>query len=570
MQLIFIEKGKMIMKKLTALLLALMMVLCVGLTAYAAEPTGSITLKDSPTVPVAGKTFNAYKVMDATMIDPADPSKGVSYTVPAAMADFYAARYTVEKSAPDFNEKVVAGINAEEDLFVFARDILAAAKAAQIVPGTVTASSDAHQVTIDNLPLGYYVVEDVGAAAPISALILDTAGNVDVAIKADKPVIDKKIDGDTDTDPSTDGLVDTNTAAIGDKIPYKLTTKVPDMTGYRKYFFVVTDVLSAGLTCNNDVTVTIDGQSLSSEQYEVTFSTAESGETTVQIVFKDFIQHKASAGQPIVINYSATLNEKAVIGVEGNPNKVNLEYSNNPNTDAHGTPENPDIPGEDDVTGKTPDEVTKTFVTDLELIKVNEQDQRLTGAEFELSGTRLNTVLITREVFTQSPDGTWYLLKDGTYTEQQPSDKTAGQYESTEIKYVKETKTETVEHSDHVHYKGTVGSDGVLRFTGLAAGEYEITELKAPNGYNLLKEPIRVVIRCQLPGDASGNCVWEVDEPAAASETGLITLKVVNKTGTELPSTGGIGTTVFYVLGAVLILGAGVLLIVRKRMASGR
>ena len=286
------------MKKLTALLLALMMVLCVGLTAYASEPTGSITLKDSPTVSVAGKTFNAYKVMDATMIDPADPARGVSYTVPAEMADFYAGRYTLEKSAPDFNEKVVAGIAAEEDLFIFARDILAAAKEARIVPGTATASSDVHQVVIDGLPLGYYVIEDVGAAAPISALILDTAGNVDVAIKADKPVIDKKIDGDADTDPSTEGLVDTNTAAIGDKIPYELTTKVPDMTGYRKYFFVVTDVLSKGLTFNNDVSITIDGQSLSSEQFDVTFSTAESGETTVQIVFKNFIQPSSSTTPP--------------------------------------------------------------------------------------------------------------------------------------------------------------------------------------------------------------------------------------------------------------------------------
>ena len=204
------------------------------------------------------------------------------------------------------------------------------------------------------------------------------------------------------------------------------------------------------------------------------------------------------------------------------------------------------------------------------MIKVNEQGRHLTGADFELTGTRLNTVLISKEVFTQSPEGTWYLLKNGTYTEQIPSDETADQYESTEITYIKELRTETVEHTDHVHYKGSVGSDGVLRFTGLAAGTYEITELKAPNGYNLLKEPIRVVIRCQLPGDASGSCVWEVDEPATASEAGRISLKVVNKTGTELPSTGGVGTTVFYTLGALLIVAAGVLLIVRKRMASGR
>ena len=559
-----------IMKKLASMLLAVIMVLSVSFTTFASGPTGSITIKDSDTVSVAGKTFAAYKVMDATFVDANDVSKGVSYTVPAELADFYAARYTLDKTSATFDQDVTAAIAKEADLNAFAKEVLAAAKTAGIVPTEVTAADSANSVKIANLKFGYYVIEDKGAKTPISALVLDTTTkDAVVTIKADKPALDKKIDGDHDTDPSTSGKTEANNAAIGDKVPYELTSRVPDMTGYTKYFYVVNDTLSKGLTFNDDVEIIIGGQKLTKDtDFTVTANKLPTGETEVKIVFKNFIQYKTQKDAAVVIKYSATLNEDAVLGTAGNPNKANLEYSHNPNI----TPEGENEPTPDDkdkgVTGITPDEITKTFVTGIRIIKVDEQGNRLEGAEFELKGTRLNTVLVKKEVFTESPDGTYYKLKDGTYTETAPSGND-DLYESTTVKYQLETKTEKIVKSEEVHYTGVVGSDGVLRFDGLAAGEYEITELKAPDGYNLIKTPVKVTITCGLPENGEGNCTWEVTSPAKVND-GIIELKVENKTGTELPSTGGMGTTMFYVIGGILVALAIVFMIVKKRMSLER
>ena len=560
------------MKKLASMLMAVIMMLSLTVTAFAAEPTGSITIQNSETVSVAGKTFAAYKVMDATFVDVNDVKKGVAYTVPAELADFYAGRYTLTKTSPTFDEDVTAKIAAEADLNAFAKDVLAAAKNANVKPTEATAGEAAQEIKIANLKFGYYVIEDKGAATPISALVLDTTTrDAKVTIKADKPAIDKKIDGANDTDPSTDGKVESNNAAIGDKVPYELTSKVPNMTGYTKYFYIVHDTLSKGLAFNNDVVITVDGQKLSKEtDYTVSQEVLESGETAVKIVFNDFYnKYKDKTGKEIVIKYSATVDTDAVIGVEGNPNKVNLEYSHNPNITPEG--ENEPTPGdkENGVIGTTPDVITKTFVTGIKIIKTDVDGNRLEGAEFELKGTRLNTVLVKKDVFTKNSEGTYYKLKDGTYTETAPSDETTDKYESTTDKYVLETTEDKIVKAEEVHYKGVVGSDGVLRFEGLAAGEYEITELKAPNGYNLIKTPIKVTITCKVPGKVTENCTWEVTEPGQVVD-GIIELTVVNKTGTELPSTGGMGTTMFYVIGGILVALAAVLMIVRKRMSLER
>ena len=559
------------MKKLASMLMAVIMMLSLTVTAFAAGPTGSITIENSKTVSVAGKTFAAYKVMDATFVDVNDVSKGVAYTVPAELEDFYAARYELDKTAAAFDQDVTAKIAVEKDMNAFAKDVLAAAKAAKINPTRATAGEAAENVKIANLALGYYVIEDEGAKTPISALVLDTTTkDATVTIKADKPAIDKKIDGDKDTDPSTNGEVEMNNAAIGDKVPYILTSKVPDMTGYTKYFYIVHDTLSKGLTFNNDVEITVGGQTLSKDtDYTVSQTTLDNGETAVKIVFKDFYnKYKDNAGADIVIKYSATIDTDAVIGVEGNPNKVNLEYSHNPNLTPEGVDEPTPGDKENGVTGTTPNEITKTFVTGIKIIKVDEKGNKLEGAEFELKGERLNTVLVKKDVFTESPDGTYYKLKDGTYTKEAPSGND-DLYESTTTKYKLETKTEVIEKAQEVQYKGTVGHDGVLRFDGLAAGKYEITELKAPDGYNLIKTPIKVTIICNLPENGEGNCTWEVTEPGQVVD-GIIELKVVNKTGAELPSTGGMGTTMFYVIGGILVALAAVLMIVRKRMSLER
>lgn len=581
-------------KRISCLLLALALMMALSVTAFAVGETvkGSITIKDAPNVSVAGKTFNAYKILDVksytdAVIENDEVTKPatVVYTVPAELKDFYAKRYSLSVDAGDFDAQVVAKIKAEVESnpFVFAAAALAAAKDASITPGTVTAGAEAKSVTIDNLPLGYYVVEDAGAATPISALILDTTNpDVNVVIKADKPSIDKNIDGAKDTDESTTGNVKYNNAAIGDKVPYKVTSKVPDMTGYTKYYFVVNDTLSKGLTFNNDVVIKIGEKTLAKDtDYIVTTTPVQdeegnmTGETAVEIVFKNFIQYKTDTykNANILITYSATVNENAVIGTAGNPNEVKLTYSNNPNVTDNGEPTNPDKPTTGSPVGETPKEETRTYVTDLEIIKVDQDGNRLTGAEFKLDGTKLNTVLVTTDVYTKDENGTYWKLNDGTYTTDDPATEGMDQskYESTTVKYTKSVQTSTIEKAENVTYTGTVGSDGVLRFAGLSAGDYTITEIKAPSGYNLLKGNITVKIVFTAPAEAatSPDCTWTYtwgDTADTSSNSNTVT--VTNNAGLELPSTGGMGTTIFYVLGSVLLVGAAVLLITKKRMSA--
>ena len=565
-------------RKLASLLLALVMVFALAATAFATgETTGSITINDATNVSVAGKTFNAYKILDVKSYTAGTDGQAgtVVYTVPAEMKAFYMNRYTLTGNEGDFDAQVVENINGETDLFAFAKAALAAAKNAGITPGTSTAAADAISVTINDLPLGYYVVEDAGTATPISALILDTTNpNVDIKIKADKPTVDKKIDGVNDTDPGTTGDVKYNNASVGDKIPYKVTSQVPDMTGYTKYYFVLNDKLSKGLTFDNNVAITIGDKTLADTDFTVNHVVNEDKTTSVEIVFKNFIQYKTeeykNAG--ITVTYSATVNKDAEIGVTGNPNEVKLIYSNNPNVTDDGSPDAPDKPNENSPVGETPVSKTYTYVTELDLIKVDNNGNRLTGAEFQIAGTRLNTVLVSANTFTVRENGEYWKLKDGTYTTDDPNaegmDKS--KYESTTIKYAKTPTTNTITKTDTVTYTGTVGADGVLRFTGLAAGDYTITELKAPAGYNLLETPINATIGFTAPteGAASQNCAWTYTGTDIVNGTNVNKITIENQSGTELPSTGGMGTTIFYVLGSILVVGAVVLLVTKKRMSS--
>ena len=556
-------------KRISCLLLALALMMALSVTAFAEGDTGSITINDATNVSVAGKTFKAYKILDVKSYT----TDTVVYTVPEAMKSFYQTRYKLSGSEADFDAQVVEKIRNEDELFAFAADALAAAKAAGVTPGTATAAADAKSVTIDNLPLGYYVVEDEGTAAPISALILDTTNpDVTLKIKADMPKIDKKIDGAHDTDVSTTGDVEYNNAAIGDKVPYKVSSTVPDMTGYTRYYFVVNDTLSKGLSFNNDVAITVGNKTLVKDtDFTVVSTVNDDGTTSVEIVFKNFIQYKTQTGADILITYSATVDEDAVIGPAGNPNKVILTYSNNPNVADEGTPGNPNKPTTGSPVGDTPEKVTRTYVTDLEIIKVDQDGNRLTGAEFKLEGTKLNTVLVSTDVYTENENGTYWKLKDGSYTTDDPAAEGMDltKYENTAVKYTKTVETNTITKAQNVYYTGTVGSDGVLRFEGLSAGEYTITEIKAPDGYNLLKDSIKVTIGWTAPASGKTECTWSYtwgNTADTSSNSNTVTVK--NQAGTELPSTGSIGTTIFYVLGSVLLVGAAVLLITKKRMSA--
>lgn len=558
------------LKKTFALLLALALVLSLGITAYAAEQKGSITIHEAGGVSVEGKTFLAYKVLDLNLV-----GEGYVYTVPEALKDFYADYFELNEALGDFDYQVTQKIAAltGDDLFAFASGVLAAAKEANIAPASVTGQRGDTSVKFTDLPLGYYVVEDTAETTPVSALVLtSTKPNVEVNIKAELPVVDKKIIEEQDR-------VETNNAAVGDVVSYEVTSKVPDMTGYTKYYFVLKDTMSLGLTFNQDVAITIGNQALTKDNDFTVTAKATANGTEIEIVFKNFISYKDQKGDAITLTYSATINENAVIGAAGNPNYVKLQYSNNPNKVVSGDPDNPDKPAVPE--GETPEEEVRTYVTGLKLIKVDPEGNRLTGAEFTITGNKLNKVLVRKDVYTQDENGTYWRLTDGTYTTQDPLDEGVEQskYESVTVKYAKESVTEVKETQENVEATAVVGDDGVLRFDGLSAGDYEITELRSPAGYNLLEKPFKITIDWTAPENASGPCTWTVSdteagdgyasslESGAQIVDGCIQIQVENKSGTQLPETGGMGTTLFYIVGGLLMTTAVVLLITKKKLS---
>lgn len=544
------------MKKIISVLLALVMTLALSVTALAAGDYSIEVTNTNKSVSIKGNTYYAYKIFDATY----DNSKHVAYTIDK---DFEGFTYTVgdeSYSGETLINYLATLTNNSEALDAFAKAALNYVTTKRLSPdGQAVAASES--VNISLTAPGYYLVSG-SATAPdnqqvVAACSLTTAKpDATVNPKVDAPSVDKKIQ-------KGDQKVEANTASIGDKIDYVVSSKVPNMKGYEKYYFVLNDTMSKGLTFNNDVVVKIGSTTLSEDAYTVTSTVNADKTTSIEIVLKNFIQYKEQAGADITVTYSATLNQDADLTQTGNINEVKLTYSNNPNYNYKGT----DKPNPGEPVSETPKTETKTYTTGLKLTKVDGEGKTLTGAKFEIKGTGVKVVLVNREIYKVSENGTYYMLTDGTYTITAPTEDTADSYDSTETKYEKVTVVDKTTVPTEINATAYVNANGVLTFEGLAAGEYTITELVAPSGYNLLKEPVEVVI---TGTPTLTGCAWTVtvDGTKATADGNLWAFNVVNNTGTELPSTGGMGTTIFYVLGGVLMAGAFVLLVVRKRMRA--
>lgn len=569
-------------KRIASLLLALVMVFALAMTVSAerTEVTtlGSLLIKDNESVKASEKTFNAFKILDLKAY--ADGENGAihtyEYVVPAELADFYAERYNADKNdATTFIVKVREGIEGEENLFDFAYAAAAAAEAAGIAPVSGAAVEGGYKFV--DLPLGYYAVVDATTEGdyikPVTAVVLDTlTPNREVEVKAEKPAIDKKIDKDNDL--LTNDLVEANNAAIGDVVTYVLQSKVPEMIGYDKYFFIMKDHMSKGLTFNADsIVVTVGDKTLVEDtDYTLTVTENEDGTTDLKIVFKNFIQYNDAAylGKPVVVTYTAELNEDAVLYELANTNDVYLEYSNNPTVDYKGEDE-PDYEDEEESKeplGETPKSEVRTYTTAIELLKVDPMGNRLSGAEFTLSGTALNVVRVATTTFVLDEAGEYWKLTDGTYTTTDPEGEIDGapvdqtKYDSLTNKYKKITTIERQTPAEsEISINAAVGSDGILRFEGLEEGTYTITELKAPDGYNILTDELHITVTFDEETE-------QFTYTGATLENGAAHITVVNHAGTELPSTGGIGTTLFYVFGGIFVLAAVILLVTKKRMSA--
>lgn len=526
--------------------LAFTMAFAMGLTASAADYTITI---NQPTDDIV-RTYEAYQIfrgnLDGNTLSDIEWGTGIDG----------AAFLTELKKNSDYasctDAKTVAAKLAS---FTENPDkAVAFAKLAGKFLTTATGSSST-KITV---PAGYYLLKDVTTAThdALSLNILKVVKDVTVNPKADHPTVDKKIGTDITTG------VAANEATIGDKVPFVIASKVPQMQGYTKYFFVLNDSMTAGLTYNKDVAIKIGATTLAADAYDVTYNDTAN---TMKIVIKNFIQYKNEVGKDIVVTYSATLNEKADLSTnKGNKNTVKLTYSNNPNVDYKGDNE----PDTTDPVGETPEHVTVTYSTKLQLTKVNGADpnEKLEGVEFQITGTSIKTAVSKGEYFKQDAAGTYYQLKDGTFTKIAPTTETESKYVSTSVKYAKVTDTAEQTKMQKVTASGTTDANGLITFEGLGAGTYYITELKAKSGYNLLTAPITVVITA-TPGTTS--CTWTatMNGEDATFADNMVKLTVENNKGSVLPITGGIGTTIFYVIGGLLVCGAVVMAITKKKLS---
>ena len=549
-------------KRLISVLIMTAMVMMIGMTSLAAD-TFSITV-ERPTNDTAKHTYEAYQIFTGNLSN----DKKLINLAAGSNLDLGTLKTQLGLGSSATLEDVVTKLNADTNP---AAKVLASKTGDPVKSAT---SGTSAVTTITGVPgPGYYLITDkidkTGSNpdlhGAVSAYMLQVVGKtttLELKSKTDVPSLNKVIDKGSG--------VAANSVSIGDTVPFKLTSKVPDMSRYNRYWFKVTDTLCKGFDFNNDVEITIGGNPLTAgDDYTVTAT----GKTNIEIVFKDFKQY--TKDNDIVITYSAVLNKDADRTTTGNDNKARLTFSNDPNYTYDG-----DEPNNDNVTGKTPEIITKTYTTGVAVQKVDGNNKALAGASFKITGSAVNKVVTVETTYTlgtTSDPGEYYKLKDGTYTTKAPTSATEDDYESTTDKY-NLTTTESVNDASgsgtDKTVTVTVDDNGYVSFEGLGPGKYTIEETDAPAGYQKSDAKIMFEITSTPTLSSPG---W-----AIASQTGttagteivasdvnasgpiLYQFKIKNEKENDLPITGGMGTAVFYGAGSILML-AGVTLLISKK-----
>jgi fimbrial isopeptide formation D2 family protein/LPXTG-motif cell wall-anchored protein len=465
--------------------------------------------------------------------------------------------------------------------------------------GSALTKNDDGNYVSGNLENGWYLIEDdltPGEGQAKSANLLQIMKSTTITKKYSLPTLEKVI---YDADDTADPEKKVNDASIGDTVTYHLKTAVPNMTGYDKYYFVINDTLSKGLTYTDHLTVqygtaptivTLDpdtdgpaGNADDGDYYLVESAYSADSGTTLKIVFKDFYTkfNSVAADTPILISYTAMLNNAAEIGgTAGNPNTANLTYSNNPNVSSNGTnlPGTPDEPDTEHgaPTGTTPNSTVKTFTTSIVIDKFwynpehNNANEKLDGVTFRLTGSGLKAIKNESGLYVENADANpaYYMLTSGLFTAVAPGTDTTNYPNSVYANTNKYAYTETSSIQGtpvKVDTFGTTANGGVLTFSGLGEGTYTITEVAALNGFNLLKSPITVEIKATPDESGEGACTYAYtsDKPISGN-----VLSIENSKGAILPETGGIGTKLFILIGTVLAIVSGIYLVTKKRMAG--
>lgn len=512
---------KKTIQKLMAALLAAAMVCAMAIpafatdgdaTAAAATGTGSITIENA----VTNQTYKIYRILN---LEYHADTKAYRYTANGAWEDFILRENNNFKLDKETGAVTWINTNPENNGTAIQQIANSAGKYAEYTPNNVqedgSAKANGITLTFSNLPLGWYLVVsdlvdlDKGALCSIGT----TDPNAVIREKNSKPTIEKEVyEGDT--------LGYSNDAGIGDTVKFQTRIHVTDGNPTN---YVLHDTMSNGLKFNEkSVTVLLmrdpktggsnySGNLTPGTDYELVTSTSDT--CTFEIKFLKPLKPY----NYIQVDYSATVTSDAVIGTTGNDNKAVLTYGNNSTT--------------------TESSTTKTYVWEMGVRKFanlggDDTNHALADAEFQLYKKDGDTQKYAK--FVETSTTSVYKLTGWTNN-------------ATEAAKVK------------------TPANGNITFEGLDAGTYYLEETKAPTGYNKLTAPITVVISSTLP-PTGGTASYTVTADGATTTD--YTVRVENKAGTELPSTGGIGTTIFYVVGGGLMVAAIVLLVTKKRMEN--
>lgn len=488
------------MKKVLALVITVMTIMTLSIGVFAASEYSITVNNTAENVSIVGNDYSAYKLFNVVYND---DKTAFNYSVTDSFKDF---SYN-GKSGSELVDYVGTLASNSDEIDAFAEAVYSYINENSIAAaGSVKATGERDNV-IELSSAGYYLVYGTatadGKTVTAACALTTTKPTATVNVKADAPKLDKTIVN------ADDGKGNATAQDVGSIVEFKLTSKVPVMTGYDTYKFIVHDTMTSGLTFNADsVKVTIGGQDATG----YTVKTTDIGSETFQIVFADL--KGATEGAEIVITYSATVND-AALRTDSESNTAKLEYSNNPY--------------DENSTTTTPDDVVYVFDFSINIDKYAKGDstKKLKGAQFvlykESEGAKL-----------------YYVWNETDKKAEWTSDKDAA----------------TVVTTDE---------NGKGRFNGVDSGTYKLEELAAPAGYNKLDGDVTVEITATYNEDgtlASSNTTIDGDGQYT------LTAAVENSAGTELPTTGGIGTTVFYIAGGILVAAAIIILIARKKASA--
>lgn len=502
---------KKAIKKLLAALLAVAMLCAMAVPAFAASSSndGKITINNA----VSGQTYTIYRILE---LEYDQTNNAYRYTAVAAWNAFINTRSSDLKV--DNATGTVTWVNSDKNNNSSAIQNFADAAGKWASDNTI--ANDGFQkasgstVTFTDLPLGWYLVVSSLSNGAICS-IGTTDKEVTINEKNGAPTVDKEVLED-----STNTYGKGNDADVGDTVTFRATIKVTD--GDPKNY-VLHDKMSDGLTFKGitSVTRTNAGTSTSDTLNENTHYTLKQGagvtvdpNCTFELAFKENV---LKPNDVVVVEYTAVINEKAVIGSTGNPNEATLEYKDG----TRGTSSS-----------------TKTYTWKIDIYKYFQDSiavkKPLQGATFVLYRQNSSNIPVYAKI---------------------SADK---------IEWVTEKEQATPLTSD---------KEGKIAISRLDADTYYLEETKAPTGYNPLTSPIEIKIEHSTMNETSASATITYKQQGTEDSATNITstenrVEVENKTGTTLPSTGGMGTTLFYVIGGGLMVAAIVLLVTKKRMEN--